>query len=223
MGMCFGIQRRQVEDDDAYQHTDIAVVKSRIAAKRLPIIWMNGVEGCGMHNHGCNIAERFGYAYIPLENLIRQEMINTTARGRIIKTRIANSRRIPDRIVLDLIKEKMIAAGDTRGYLISEFPQNPRQANLFVKEFGKISCILIMESQSQINELTENPPGDRKITQPNRKISQKERKIDFYKDLKITSGKCDTVVEKINVNEKPADVFLKIEAAILDRLAATQT
>lgn len=74
----------------------MAVLKSRIAAKRLPIIWMNGVEGSGMHSHGCNIAERFGYTYIPVENLIRQEMLNTTDRGRMIKTRIANSRRIPD-------------------------------------------------------------------------------------------------------------------------------
>lgn len=93
----------------------------------------------------------------------------------------------------------MIAAGDTRGYLLSEFPQNPRQATLFVKEFSKINCILIMEPQSQANEcpLAENPPGDRKIAQQDRKIPQKDRKIDFYKDLKIASGKCDTIIEKV--------------------------
>lgn len=49
-------------------------------------------------------------------------------------------------IIIDLLKESLLNSTTERGFVISNFPRNAKQAELFMKEIGKVSFILHLHS-----------------------------------------------------------------------------
>lgn len=72
------------------------LLRNKIKAKRMPIIWLEGSEGSGKQNHACNITERFGYTHIDIEKMVNDESQKVTRRARYIKNKMGNQRKIPD-------------------------------------------------------------------------------------------------------------------------------
>lgn len=77
------------------------VMKSRIFAKKLPIIWINNEDMSNKnhitnHSHACNIAERFGYACISLDAVLKEEAEKKTAKAKKIKNKLRHKNKIPD-------------------------------------------------------------------------------------------------------------------------------
>lgn len=82
--------------------TGMKILRNRIKAKNLPIIWLEGSENSGKQNHACNISERFGYNHIQVEKMIKEEAEKTTRRGRYVKQKIMLQRKIPDVSIVHL-------------------------------------------------------------------------------------------------------------------------
>lgn len=53
-------------------------------------------------------------------------------------------------MIINLLKEKIVEAGDTRGYIINGFPRNAKQSNLFVKEIANVDCIILLEGSADL-------------------------------------------------------------------------
>lgn len=49
-------------------------------------------------------------------------------------------------IIIDLLKESLLNSTTERGFVISNFPRNAKQAELFMKEIGKVAFILHLHS-----------------------------------------------------------------------------
>lgn len=88
---------------------DMTVVKNRIQAKKLPVVWMNNDgdskkvrSDLTTNSHACNIAERFGYACISLDKILKDESEKDSNRGKMIRQRLNQRKAIPD-VIFPLI------------------------------------------------------------------------------------------------------------------------
>lgn len=190
------------------------ILRNRIRAKNLPIIWLEGSDGSGKQSHACNIAERFGYNHIQVERMLKKEAEKSTRRGRYIKAKILTQRKIPDvrsqstlhfilycsvdhllnqqRLVIELIKERMVSVPDCNGFLVSGFPQNPKQASYFVREVAPVDCILYLEGEPIEGTPLERSVGDHAPNIPTPDISK------TASGARIVAGKYDVILERVS-------------------------
>lgn len=71
---------------------DMTPVKS----KKIPIVWIIGPPGTGKNSYVNNLCDNFQYEQIKTSDLIKNETLNDTERGRIVKDALNQNKRIPD-------------------------------------------------------------------------------------------------------------------------------
>lgn len=117
-----------------------------------PIIWIVGPSGTGRHKHADTLARNLELENIVVSELLRREAMQETDRGRIIKNALHNSpKKMPDEVVIDLIKESMLSnIKHKKGFLLNGFPRTAKQANMFVKEIADVDVIVFLYSDMQL-------------------------------------------------------------------------
>lgn len=102
--------------------------------------------------------------------------------------------------MIELIKEQMIAIPDCNGFLVSGFPQNPKQATYFVREIAQVDCILYLEGEAIDGVPVEKSIGDSK--EKNIKGNEEgDAKPDVEKNIsgtRIVAGKFDSILERVS-------------------------
>lgn len=204
-------------------------LRKKIEITHLPIIWLEGTENSGKENLASNIAQRLGYTHIQVESIILADAEKKSRRGKLVKDKIITQSKIPDRLVIELIKEAMVAAGDTSGFLVSSFPQNTIQAKHFVKEVTKVDCMVYLEGKTtEATEPTETSTGDsiagmstcesqgQIIPPKTEEKSQSSLTYSIKSNSSFEPKKYAAILEKIDVSES-SDVIEKIEAVIMKR------
>ncbi|XP_018571134.1 adenylate kinase isoenzyme 5-like [Anoplophora glabripennis] len=182
--------------------------------KNLPIVWISGQQNTGKRTHGNLIKERFDYEHINTTELLRQEAAKETERGVMIKDAMNFKKKIPDDIIIDLLKESLLTATTDKGFVISNFPKNAKQAVMFVKEIGNVSFILHLYSDTGclINRAKER-------SEDNLNEDILKRDIIFAsRDIRLSLMKFTDKVENINTHDPPDSVFGTIERAFTERL-----
>ena len=121
---------------------DMTPIKSR----SLPIVWLVGPPGSGRTTQSKMLSENLDFAHIKVAELLRNEAEKDTDRGRLINEALHHrAKKVPDSIVIDLIKEEMLTTShNCKGYLINNFPKNSKQAALFIKEIDDVDAIIYL-------------------------------------------------------------------------------
>ncbi|KAJ8955561.1 hypothetical protein NQ318_001391 [Aromia moschata] len=112
--------------------------------KGLPIVWLCGQQNTGKRTHGNIIEEKIGCEHISVTHMLRSEGTKDTERGHVIRQSLNLKKSIPDRMVLDILKEHLLKSPTKQGIVISNFPKNAKQADMFLKEIGNVSVILYL-------------------------------------------------------------------------------
>ena len=92
-------------------------------------ILMIAPPGAGKGTQGALIAAHFDIPHIATGELLRDHVARQTALGQAVQEYLDRGELVPDRIVLDMVREAMIAARAAGGgYVLDGIPRNMAQA-----------------------------------------------------------------------------------------------
>lgn len=81
------------------------------------------------------MVDRYGYTHISSGDLLRAEVASGSDRGKKLNTIMKKGGLVPNKVVLDMIKEAMLAKIETsNGFLIDGYPRKVEQGVDFEKE-----------------------------------------------------------------------------------------
>jgi hypothetical protein len=105
--------------------------------KDAKILFVVGGPGSGKGTQCAKIAEEYGYTHISSGDLLRDEVKSGSERGKKLNEMMQKGQLVPNKVVLDLIKEAMLAKVDSsNGFLIDGYPRQVDQGTEFEKEVG---------------------------------------------------------------------------------------
>ncbi|KAJ8920694.1 hypothetical protein NQ315_004833 [Exocentrus adspersus] len=208
MGIAFSCIAKDINVDRP--EIDMTVLKN----KNLPIVWISGQQNTGKKTHGDLIKEKFNYDHISTTELLRQESTKDTERAEAVREALKMKKKISDDIVIDLLKEALSTSKNETGFVISNFPKNAKQAEMFINEIGNVSFILHLYSDtvSLINRAQE------KSEETLNEDILKRDIIFASRDIRLSLLKYSEIVENVSTNDPPERVFGNIERVFTDRL-----
>ena len=120
-------------------------------------ILMIAPPGAGTGTQGALIAAHFNIPHIATGELLRDHVARRTALGQSVKGYLDRGELVPDQIVLDMVRDAMIAAKAAgRGYVLDGIPRNMEQARAayeIARELG-MTADVALHLQADDAELT---------------------------------------------------------------------
>jgi adenylate kinase len=74
------------------------------------------------------LAGQFGITHISSGDLLRQHVKDHTSIGQMIKSYLDHDDRVPDGVVMDMLRKPVVAAAQAGGYVLDGFPRTVEQA-----------------------------------------------------------------------------------------------
>ncbi len=110
-------------------------------------VLMIAPPGAGKGTQGALIAAHFGIPHIATGELLRDHVARRTALGQAVQTYLDRGELVPDQIVLDMVREAVIAAKAAGGgYVLDGIPRNMYQARalyLIARELGMTADVAL--------------------------------------------------------------------------------
>jgi adenylate kinase len=110
-------------------------------------VLMIAPPGAGKGTQGALIAARFGIPHIATGELLRGHVAQQTALGRTVQAYLDRGELVPDQVVLDMLREAMVAAKAAGGgFVLDGIPRNMRQARaayLIGRELGMTADVAL--------------------------------------------------------------------------------
>lgn len=87
-----------------------------------------GAPGAGKGTQAQKLVEEFGVAHISTGDLLRAAVKAGTKLGLKAKSYMDNGQLVPDKLVVDLVTERLDADDAQKGFILDGFPRNTAQA-----------------------------------------------------------------------------------------------
>ena len=87
-----------------------------------------GAPGAGKGTQAQKLVEEFGVAHISTGDLLRAAVKAGTKLGVKAKSYLDNGQLVPDKLVVDLVTERLDADDAQKGFILDGFPRNTAQA-----------------------------------------------------------------------------------------------
>jgi adenylate kinase len=120
------------------------------AIKGIPIIWIMGGPGSGKGTQCDRLCVKYGYTHMSSGDLLRNEVLSGTARGRQLYALMADGKPVPNEYVNDLLAETMVKKAASKGFLIDGFPMDSEQADSFISDIGSPTAVILFEANDTI-------------------------------------------------------------------------
>ncbi|MGI5129956.1 adenylate kinase [Pseudonocardia sp. CA-107938] len=94
-----------------------------------------GPPGVGKGTQALVLADRAGLTHLASGDLLRASIRDETVLGLLAKTYVDSGRLVPDELVVDMMVDRMLSAGDT---LLDGFPRTVAQAEELEERLGRV-------------------------------------------------------------------------------------
>jgi len=183
-----------------------------------------GPPGSGKGTQSKIVSEHFGFLHLSTGDLFRNEIINKTALGDLIKAFINRGILVPDNIVMRELYRYALEHKDASGIVFDGFPRTPRQAANLDKVFHKkeLRITLVISMQVPEEELIQRILGrgvDSGRADDNIEILHKRLEvyktfthpvIDYYK----VTGRLTEIDGTRDIQEVASDIREKVTEAM---------
>jgi len=183
----------------------VAVDTSSI--KGIPIIWIMGGPGSGKGTQCDRICVKYGYTHMSSGDLLRNEVLSGTPRGRQLYALMADGKPVPNEYVNDLLAETMVKKAASKGFLIDGFPMDSEQADSFISDIGSPTAVILFEANDTIlqerlksrNNFDDTPDAiKRRVAQWTEKTKPLAQKFaPKVVNVQVSTDEVTTQVEKI--------------------------
>jgi adenylate kinase len=110
-------------------------------------VLMIAPPGAGKGTQGALIAAHFGIPHLATGDMLRDHVARRTALGRAVQEYLDRGELVPDQVVLDMVKEALVAAKAAGGgYVLDGIPRNMEQARaayLIGRELGMTADVAL--------------------------------------------------------------------------------
>ncbi len=107
---------------------DIFTAPNSKLQKSMMNIILFGPPGSGKGTQAVKIVEKYNLLHISTGDLFRYEMGNDTELGVLAKSYISKGELVPDDVTIGMLKNKVDANPDVKGYIFDGFPRNIYQS-----------------------------------------------------------------------------------------------
>jgi adenylate kinase len=101
-----------------------------------------GAPGTGKGTQAQFISERLGLPIISPGDILRQEMKNNTTLGTKAEKYVKRGALVPDEIIIDMIKERVVDRTGSKGIILDGFPRNLSQAEALEQMLGSMGKVI---------------------------------------------------------------------------------
>ncbi len=112
-----------------------------------------GPPGSGKGTQAAKLVEKYGLLHISTGDLFRYEMGNDTPLGLKAKSYIEKGELVPDEVTVGMLRNKVEANPDVKGYIFDGFPRTLPQSealdNLLCEKDEEISKLLMLQVPDQ--------------------------------------------------------------------------
>jgi len=143
-------------------------------------------------------------------DLLRNEVLSGTARGRQLYALMADGKPVPNEYVNDLLAETMVKKAASKGFLIDGFPMDSEQADSFISDIGSPTAVILFEANDTIlqerlksrNNFDDTPDAiKRRVAQWTEKTKPVAQKFaPKVVNAQLSTDEVTTQVEKIIVS-----------------------
>lgn len=116
-----------------------------------------GPPGSGKGTQAAKLVEKYKLVHISTGDLFRYEMSNDTPLGKLAKSYIEKGELVPDAVTIGMLKNKVEANPDARGFIFDGFPRTVAQAEALDE--------LLEEKGTAVSALLSLAVSDEEITQ----------------------------------------------------------
>ncbi|MDO8435488.1 MAG: nucleoside monophosphate kinase [bacterium] len=113
-----------------------------------PVIILFGPAGSGKGTQASQLVVRFNFQKITAGDLVREEAVKDTERGRMVKEITEPGGLLPDDVITELIVERMQSLDTSRGMVIDGYPRTEGQRvslNAMLEKIGRLSDVVAIE------------------------------------------------------------------------------
>jgi len=118
--------------------------------KGIPIIWLMGGPGSGKGTQCDKICIKYGFTHLSSGDILRNEVMSGTPRGRQLYQMMSNGEPVPNEVVDDLLAEAMVKKAESKGFLIDGYPMDTEQAESFTKNIAAPNMVILLECNDEI-------------------------------------------------------------------------
>ncbi len=108
-----------------------------------------GPPGSGKGTQAAILIEKYGLVHISTGDLFRFEMSNNTPLGLEAKSYIAKGELVPDAVTIGMLRNKVEAHPDARGFIFDGFPRTIPQAQaldaLLAEKHTRLNALLALQ------------------------------------------------------------------------------
>jgi len=106
------------------------------------IIFVLGGPGSGKGTQCDKIVAKYGFCHLSTGDLLREEVKKESERANMLNEIMKKGQLVSQEVILELLKDAMIARKDCKGFLIDGFPRDVPQGEKFENTVGKCKYIL---------------------------------------------------------------------------------
>ena len=100
-----------------------------------------GPPGAGKGTQAVRVCEQLGIPQISTGDILRRAIKNETPTGLAAKSYIDKGQLVPDSVVIDIVRERLVQDDCKNGYLLDGFPRTVAQAEA-LESFAKIDAVV---------------------------------------------------------------------------------
>ena len=100
-----------------------------------------GPPGAGKGTQAVRVCEQLGIPQISTGDILRRAIKNETPTGLAAKSFIDKGQLVPDSVVIDIVRERLVQDDCKNGYLLDGFPRTVAQAEA-LEGFAKIDAVV---------------------------------------------------------------------------------
>ncbi len=108
-----------------------------------------GPPGSGKGTQAALLIDRYGLVHISTGDLFRYEMSNDTPLGQQAKAYMAKGELVPDAVTIGMLRNKVEAHPDAKGFIFDGFPRTIKQAEaldeLLVEKETAVAALLALQ------------------------------------------------------------------------------
>lgn len=120
-----------------------------MTASRLGVILL-GPPGAGKGSEAVLIEKRYGIPHISTGDMLRAQISQGTALGRLAAGFIEKGLLVPDQVVVDMVMDRLSGADCGRGFLLDGFPRSIAQAEALSNAGVRVDHVVLLEVDEEL-------------------------------------------------------------------------
>jgi adenylate kinase len=120
-----------------------------MTSARLGVILL-GPPGAGKGSEAALFVERFGIPHISTGDMLREQIRTGTELGILAATFIEKGLLVPDRVVVDMVSDRLNRSDCENGFLLDGFPRSVGQAEALASSGHRITDVILLDVDEEL-------------------------------------------------------------------------